>query len=86
MKKKKHVGTSLASLEPKKPILPLRVAIGEMITVKSVTMAWANRDECEQHTKTMTGTVIYIHPKHRFFTVEYRLKRGTCCECFPMVR
>ena len=41
----------------------------------------------EIHNRTMSGTVIYVHPKGRFYTVEFVGPTGeTFRECFTGVR
>lgn len=31
---------------------------------------------------SLTGTVVYIHPRLRFYTLEFRLPHGSFRECF----
>lgn len=33
--------------------------------------------------KTLSGRVVYIHPRGRYHTVEFRLRGGTIRESFP---
>lgn len=40
------------------------------------------RDEKRRHKTAMNGTVVYIHPKGRYHTVEFETKNGAVRECF----
>lgn len=33
---------------------------------------------------SLTGTVIYIHPKLRYYTLEFKLPHGSFRECFEV--
>ena len=35
--------------------------------------------------RKFTGTVVYIHPELRYFTVRYDLQKGSFCESFKIV-
>ncbi len=39
----------------------------------------------EDRGKTLTGTVVYIHPKCRFFLVEAQCHGRTVRECFQLI-
>ena len=85
-KKKRHIGTSLASLAPDKPRKLMRVQLGKTISEKSRTLAMHEKEENNGAWKAMTGTIVYIHPKGRYFTVEYKLKRAVLRESFKLIR
>lgn len=52
------------------------VVIGETIYEK---LQFESRSE-----KAYKGTVIYIHPKRRFFRAEFQLENGKIIEAFPL--
>lgn len=85
-RKKRHEGTSPAPLIPDKPAKLMQVQIGDTITVKSRTMTMHDKEENNGEWRAMTGTVVYIHPKGRYFTVEYKLKRAVLRESFKLIR
>ena len=43
-------------------------------------------ERIEEIGKTLTGTVIYVHPKGRFCTVEFKTRTGSFRESFFMFR
>ncbi len=36
--------------------------------------------------KPMTGTVVWVHPRGRFYVVEFTFDLGNIRECYPFVR
>lgn len=36
----------------------------------------------EEETVKRTGTIVYIHPRGRFYTVEFAFPAGTVRECY----
>ena len=72
--------------------------IGDKITVKSAiigdSLFWHKKDDRHDihkikkgrhedgYANSFTGTVVYIHPKRRYFTVRYDFKRGSFYESF----
>lgn len=63
--------------------------IGDKVTRTPVT--FGNYSECEEDGKnvkrknTAKGVVVYIHPKGRYHTVEFKLWGGTVRESFDGV-
>lgn len=40
-------------------------------------------DEKKHTRKAVTGKVVYIHPRHRFFDAEFKVRGGVIKESFP---
>ena len=62
----------------------MRYKIGDKIKIRSVTLAPKIETE-EQKRCLLDATIVYIHPKRRFYMVEYSFPRGTVKECFKIL-
>lgn len=54
---------------------------GDKVTRQSATLTHEGKNGKPVGT-TMTGTVVYVHPKGRFHTVEFQVRGGTVRESF----
>lgn len=65
-----------------------RLSVGDIVKVKSVVLASeVDKVGAKNAEKDLiTGTVTYIHPERRFYTVMFEFNKGSFCECFPLVR
>ena len=55
------------------------------IRLKWVDEEWDGRwkrTQVDRH--TAIGTVVYIHPKQRFYRVRFNFPHGSYCECYSM--
>lgn len=53
--------------------------IGDRVTRNTITMSDSSKTE---NKKTMTGTVVYIHPEERYHVVEFAFPYGAVRESF----
>ena len=56
--------------------------IGDKVIRTPRTFSDPERDKHDPRYMPMTGTVVYIHPKGRYHTVEFVLPLGTVRESF----
>lgn len=62
----------------------MRYKIGDKIKIRSVTLA--PKIETEEHKRCLLdATIVYIHPKRRFYMLEYSFQKGTVKECFKIL-
>ena len=58
-----------------------KVELGQRLRLRPSTYRVANEE-----TRKLDGTVVYIHPKGRFFTVEFRTPYGSFRESFKLLQ
>lgn len=51
-----------------------RIEIGDRVSVFTKTLSITDGDG---HRKAQTGTVVYIHPRGRYCTLEFEASKGT---------
>lgn len=59
--------------------------VGDMVCVPALIRqvgAWRPDDVQPAETELLRGRVVYIHPKGRYFTVEFELGKNKLLECF----
>lgn len=61
--------------------------IGDCVKVAPNTFGFGtSSDHVQQSTKKFTGTVIYIHERHNWCMVEFKLPLGVVRECFFLTK
>lgn len=63
------------------------ICVGDKVCRK-LSYQMSNEEERRQGTadKPMTGTVVWIHPKQRYYVVEFPFDLGNIRECYSFVR
>lgn len=63
------------------------IRVGDKVSCR-MSYRMSNEEDRRQGNadKPMTGTVVWVHPKGRFYTVEFSFPLGNIRECYPFVR
>lgn len=63
------------------------IQVGDKVS-RLMSFRISNEDDRanKSNDKPVTGTVVWIHPKRRFYVVEFAFQLGNIRECYPFVR
>lgn len=63
------------------------IRVGDKVC-KKLSYQMSNEEERRQGTadKPVTGTVVWVHPRRRYYVAEFSFPLGNIRECYPFVR